>query len=395
MVCWNTKKENRTRASSLRVSHTLSLSLAYPSNRCLCVRARRHHPVVVVVVVATQGYKTVRPRNRPRAKRRVDGAKIFNASQPAATLKLKLPSRISQPTAAEKSKAKIAIDSSSSSSVECGVKCVLKAAKFMLKIDNHWTTEAIRNWGCSFYSWRLDDFFLPSSHKLIVCVCVCVCVRSVCVSGHPESRKGAAAPEAAGTGGDGRVEPTTTTATEENRVGKYSKKPYKEPHNFSAAKETNAKKQQGRQPGHPGCVSSGEEAPPKHTAGRQQNNLEQWKHLCRAERGRNRGKCGRAFSAPPQKGFGREGGCYYDFGGAAGSLESRASVACSERMCLPGLSFIRVCCACWLLLLGELIAEWTETHTLELRAGKICDDCVFWRNCGYLQASVQIQRALN
>lgn len=122
------------RLLSTRFSHTLSL--AYPSNRCLCVRARRHHPVVVVV--ATQGYKTVRPRNRPRAKRRVDGAKIFNASQPAATLKLKLPSRISQPTAAEKSKAKIAIDSSSSSSsVECGVKCVLKAAKFMLKIDNH------------------------------------------------------------------------------------------------------------------------------------------------------------------------------------------------------------------------------------------------------------------
>lgn len=97
------------RLLSTRFSHTLSL--AYPSNRCLCVRARRHHPVVVV---ATQGYKTVRPRNRSRAKRRVDGAKIFNASQPAATLKLKLPSRISQPTAAEKSKAKIAIDSSSS-----------------------------------------------------------------------------------------------------------------------------------------------------------------------------------------------------------------------------------------------------------------------------------------
>lgn len=110
--CVGTPKRKTVRAPPLYAFLTHSLSLAYPSNRCLCVRARRHHPVVVVV--ATQGYKTVRPRNRPRAKRRVDGAKIFNASQPAATLKLKLPSRISQPTAAEKSKAKIAIDSSSS-----------------------------------------------------------------------------------------------------------------------------------------------------------------------------------------------------------------------------------------------------------------------------------------
>lgn len=145
---------------------------------------------------------------------------------------------------------------------------------------------------------------------------------------------------------------------QKKRVGKYSKKPTKEPHNFSAAKETNAKKQQGRQPGHPGCVNSGEEAPPTITSSSE--NCKRRLTASRAERGRNtRGKCGRAFSSPIplEGGLGRGKGCYYDFGGAAGSLESRARVSpvrlhthtSRECVCLhcPLLGFALVDCYFW------------------------------------------------
>lgn len=133
--CVGTPKRKTVRAPPLYAFLTHSLSHTHRTAVCVC------GPVVIIQSSSSSQLRGTRPSVREIDRERRDGStgRRFStpASQPAAaTLKLKLPSRITA-NSSRKIKSQNCHRQQQQQCVECGVKCVLKAAKFMLKIDNH------------------------------------------------------------------------------------------------------------------------------------------------------------------------------------------------------------------------------------------------------------------
>lgn len=127
MVCWNTKKENRTRASSLRVSHTLSLSHTHRIAVCVC------GPVVIIQSSSSQ-LRGTRPSVREIDRERRDGSTGRRFSTPVSSSNFEIEIAFAHHSQQQQKNQKPKLPSTAAA--VCGVWCEVCAESSEIYAEN-------------------------------------------------------------------------------------------------------------------------------------------------------------------------------------------------------------------------------------------------------------------